>query len=141
MADATQRSPLCKHGFVVCSRCVVITDAAKRMSDLINLKMVCFPWDTICHTFMAFALEDGSSDNVLYDTWEDCRRHQKHRATAIFFMRNALGGANARDCQIYLNVHRHAYENNRDFAEPAQSIIVSTRSHDIMSGRVNPYAN
>lgn len=133
----------CKHGYAVCSVCAVITDDAKRMCDRINLLVISHPWDTICNSCVAFKLEDGNSDGVLYDTWADARDHQLDpRRVAIFFMRNAMGGANYRDCQIFLDLHRHVYEQGGDFTEPAaSSMILSTRGHDIMRGRVNPYDN
>jgi len=138
-----QRSAKCKHGFVICSKCVVITDAGKRMSDRINLMTITHPWDALKNGWMAFRLADGDSDGTLYDSRADAVSHQLHeKLCAYFFMRNALGGVNARDCQLYLNLHRHVYDNGGDMAEPAApSLILSTRSHDIMSGRVNPRAN
>jgi hypothetical protein len=138
-----ERSAYCRHGFIVCSKCVTITDAAKRMSDRINLMVMSHPWDTLCNSWMAFKLADGNSDGVLYDTRQDAIKHQLHETMCAYFhMRNGMGGANARDCQLFLNVHRQVYDAGGRFTDPqAPSLIMSTRGHDIMSGRVNPSAN
>jgi len=134
-----RRSATCRHGYVVCSQCIEVTDAARRMADYINVKVVSQPWDAICNGWLAIRLADGSCDGVLYDTRQDAIRHQLHEQLCAYFcMRNALGGANPRDCQIYLNIHRHAYDNGGRLAEPeAPSFIMSVRGHDIMTGRVD----
>jgi hypothetical protein len=113
------------------------------MSDRINLMVLSHPWDTLCNSWMAFKLADGDSDGVLYDTRQDAIRHQLHETMCAYFhMRNGMGGANVRDCQLFLNVHRQVYDAGGRFTDPqSPSIIMSTRGHDIMSGRVNPSAN
>jgi hypothetical protein len=134
-----QRTALCaKHGYAVCSKCIVVTDAARRMSDRINLWVIGQPWDVLKNSWVAFRLNDGGTDGVLYDTREAAIRHQPdERYAAYFCMRNALGGANARDCQIFLDVHRHVYDAGGRFVDP---MIMTTRGHDILSGRVDPHA-
>jgi hypothetical protein len=141
MSQPRQRNPLCVHGYAVCSKCSVITDAAKRMSEGLGLLVISHPWDTICNTWVAIRLLDGSVITTMYETWEDAAARYDSRYYAIFFMRNALGGCPARDCQIYLDMRRHVSEKGGKWVVPAQSHIVSTRSHDIITGRVNPRAN
>ena len=141
MTSNQQRNPLCKHGFAVCFKCSVITDDARRMADGISMLIVSHPWDTICNSWIAIALVDGTVENTLYETWDDAVRFHDTKRFAIFFMRNALGGTPARDCQLFLDMHRHAANSGAEWVRPAQSRIISTRSHDIMVGRVNPYAN
>jgi hypothetical protein len=116
-----QRSAKCHHGYVVCSKCVVITDAAKRMADRLNLM---------------------DSDGVLYDTRQDAIDHQLHEnLCAYFFMRTALGGVNLRDCQLFLNIHRQVYDAGGRFSEPrTPQFIMSSWGHDKLTGRVNPSA-
>jgi hypothetical protein len=137
-----QRSSKCKHGYVICSKCVVITDAAKRMSDYINLMLVAQPWEVIKTSWLAIRLEDGNCDGTLYDTREDAIKHQLHEnLCAYFFMRTALGGVPQRDCQIFLDTHRHIYDNGGRLADPAApQVVMSTYGHDVITGRVNPYA-
>jgi hypothetical protein len=132
----------CVHGNVVCSRCVTVTDAARRMADQINARVAFTPWDTLIGSWMIFRLVDGGTDGVLYDSRADAAKHTFYRHHAIFCMRNAQGGVSAKDCQLYLDVHRQVYEAGGDFREPeAPQIIISTRGYDIMTGKVNPRAN
>jgi len=127
---------------VVCTKCVVITDAAKRMSDRVNLMLIAQPWEILKTSWMAFKLVDGDSDGVLYDTREDAVKHQLHEnLCAYFFMRTALGGVPVRDCQLFLDLHRHVYDNGGRMADvKAPQVIMSTWGHDVLSGRVNPSA-
>lgn len=136
------RSAKCRHGYVVCSQCVVITDAAKRMHERINLMLIAQPWEVLKTSWMAFKLEDGDSDGVLYDTREDAIKHQLHEnLCAYFFLRTALGGVPLRDCQLFLNIHRQVYDAGGRFTEPrTPQFIMSSWGHDKLTGRVNPSA-
>lgn len=112
------------------------------MSDTINLKIVSFPWDMLCNGYMAFSLADGTSDGTIYDSQRDAARFNDPKRYAFFCFRIALGGANARDCQLFLNVNRAAADAGIPMAEPdikrQRSIILSTRGHDILTGRTEP---
>jgi hypothetical protein len=136
---------LCRHSVLTtgCRECSTVEDSGRRMAELINLKVICHPWDTICNSWMAFNLGTGDSDNVLYDTRKAAIDHQpEERWCCYFFMRAAMGGVKASDCQLYINLHRQVYEAGGRLAEPeAPSLIVSTRGYDIMRGKVNPRAN
>jgi hypothetical protein len=127
----------CKHGNQVCSQCVVVTDAAKRMSDTINGRLSFSKDWGIRTAWMAFRLSDGGSDNVVYDTRLDAISHQLHENLCAYFcFRNAMGGTNARDCQIFLDLHRAAYDSNMRLSEPqAPVMIMPTPYHDYRTGR------
>jgi hypothetical protein len=132
---------LCKHNLKICSQCVIITDAARRMADIIN-ERVAFTnsWEAR-NCWLAFRLDDGSSDKVLYDSKIDAIRHcSDEKYFAFWCFRNAPGGINARDAQIYLDLHRHAYDNGGHLADPdakagGPDIMVSTASYDHIRGR------
>lgn len=127
---------LCRHGLASCERCVVVTDAAKRMSELINLLILCQPWDALIHGCLAFRLDDGTSDNVLYPNRQEALKYQL-RPCAVFHFRNSPGGVNPKDCQIFLNISRMAYENDRvAWTDPASpDLIMSQRGYDYLSGK------
>jgi hypothetical protein len=134
-AVSLRRKPkTCIHGHSVCDKCDPVTDAARRMCDLINLHLVAGNSFDLRFKWMAFRLSDGGSDNVLYDTREDAIKHQLHESQCCYFtFMNCLGGAKAIDCQIYLNMHRLAYDNNMRLHEPeAPQLITSVRGYDIM---------
>jgi hypothetical protein len=130
-----KKVPVCAaHGHQICPICDPVTDAARRMCDLINLHLVANVPTDIRFKWMAFRLSDGTSDNVMYDTREDCIKHQLHESLCAYFtFMNCLGGANPVDCQIFLNLHRQAYDAGMRLHEPeAPQLLVPTRGHDDM---------
>lgn len=133
---------LCKHGNAVCSRCVIVTDAARRMCDTINLKIVSHTWEELVNGYMAFRLNDGTSDNVLYDSKRVAARHTDETSHAYFCFRNGLGGATPKDCQIFLDFNRAARDAGMPMAEPAMKrqpdLILSTYGWDVLRGKIDP---
>ena len=128
----------CRHNLVICSQCVRITDAAKRMSDMINGCITFYGAWEIRNKWMAFALQDGRSDGVLYDTKQAAVKHVSNENYYAFFcFRGALGGSNPKDCQLFLDINRHAYEHGNRLADPDDrtgggDLIVSTHAYDVM---------
>src|ERR1700751_5305891 len=107
----------CRHNLEICSRCVVPTDAAKRMADTINLKIISHTWDELVNGYMAFKLADGTSDNVLYDSHAVAARHTDETQCGYFCFRSGMGGPDVK-------------------RQP--DLIISTWGYDVMSGRPNP---
>jgi hypothetical protein len=132
----------CRHGLVVCSRCVIVTDAARRMSDQINARLVFTPHWEIHNCYMAFKLADGDTDGVLYESKQDAIRHcPDERWYAFFCFRSAMGGVNPKDCQIFLDVHRHAYSvpgGHLSDPDGRPDLIISDYGYNVLSKRVNP---
>lgn len=102
------RQKLCPHGQVVCEKCLIVTDDAKRMSDAVN-GMLSFhqPWE-LRMKYAAVKLEDGTVGSEVYDTIGDARKYTanspyKH---AYFAYRNYMGGLTPEHAQIFLSVHR-----------------------------------
>lgn len=88
-----------------------LIDAGKRASDIANLYITFMDQWELRSKWLAFRLNDGSSDGVLYDTRKDAVKHQfDERRCAYFSFRNCLGGTNARDMAIFLNFCREAYD-------------------------------
>ena len=56
------------------------TDDAKRLSDAANLHWAAVEWDSV-GKFIAFDLNDGSTDGNLYDSRTDAVRHQSNPYT------------------------------------------------------------
>ena len=127
----------CRHGLRICSRCIVVTDPAKRISDTINLHIT-FNRAWEIHTkWIAFALADGSSDGALYDSFTDATSHQRYpERNAYMCFRSVMGGANPRDCQLWLEMERHAAEARLALHEDnAPRLIIPTAYHDYRTGR------
>lgn len=128
----------CKHGLKVCSKCIIVSDAARRMSDIINVKLVSHPHWELQNCWMAFNLGSGETDGVLYDSRVDAVNHQlDERYCAFFCFRNAMNGTNPRDCQLFLSVNRSAvgmklYEPN------APQLIIPTAYADRYFGHKRP---
>lgn len=127
----------CVHGLRICSKCVVISDAAKRISDTINLHIT-FNRAWEIHTkWMAFALADGTSDGALYDSFDDATSHQAIPSRhAYMCFRNVMGGANPRDAQLWLDVERNAADARLALHETnAPRLIIPTGYYDRRTGR------
>jgi hypothetical protein len=136
------RNAKCKHGLVVCTRCVIVTDAAKRMCDIINAMVTFKGWDELANGYIAIRLDDGSSNGTLYDSYEDALKFTDEKQNAYFCFRQAMGGANARDCQIFLEFQRYVVASGIPRKHPetkrAVSPILSIKGYDIMTGRMRP---
>lgn len=138
--DISDNGRCARHGMAVCSICVEVTDAGRRMSDLVNAMITFKTFEELSRGWMAIKLQDGDSDCVLYDTRAQAVKHVSNsKYYAFICMRQCMQGMDARDAQIYLNMCRHVYENGGDFTEPQSDLIMSQRGYDIMSGRTNPY--
>jgi hypothetical protein len=131
------RSGFCDHGLKICDKCIIVDDAAKRMSGIINGYVAFVPlWD-LRTKWVAIRLLDGGSDGVLYDSRDDAINHQlDERLCAYVCMGGMLNGANPLDCAIFLEVHRQAYDSGMQFHEPeAPQLIMPTMEYDWITGR------
>lgn len=111
------------------------------MADTINLTLISQPWDMLARTWMVFRLDNGESDNVKYESKADAVAHQLEEKWFCYFcMRRALGGVTARDCQLFINMHRYVYDSGgaASFIEPDVDMIISSRSNDILQKGMNP---
>lgn len=126
------KSNLCRHGLQICEQCIIVTDAAKRMCDQINARLTFSnPWE-VRSKWMAFRLNDGGTDGVIYDTREEAINHQiDERFCCYFTFRSAMSGAKPLDCQIFLNYYRDMYDANMRMHEPeAPQLILPTKAYD-----------
>jgi hypothetical protein len=101
---------LCKHGRKLCSECVYVTDAAKRMYDIVQSYVAFVEYDERIRSWVAIRLLDGGSDGVLYGSKADAVRHTDEFTHLYFSYRGAPQGfTNVRDAAIYLEFHRLAF--------------------------------
>jgi hypothetical protein len=128
-----------RHGNTVCSMCTVPTDAARRMADHINSLIVFKSWEELTNGYMAFRLDDGSSNGTLFASKADALRFTDGKYHAYFCFRQAMGGVTPLDCQLFLDVHRYIYDNGGHLTDPdirqARDIIISTSGYDRMRGK------
>jgi hypothetical protein len=128
-----------RHGMPACSRCTVVTDAGKRMSDMINAMVTFKGWDELQNGYMAFSLADGSSNGTLYDTYDAAIKHTDEYRNAYFCFRQAMGGGNPKDCEIFLAFNRYAVAAGlpRKHPESGRGImpILSNKGYERFDGR------
>jgi hypothetical protein len=91
-------------------------DAAKRMSDGACLAWAVHEWDCV-GKFMAFKLEDGSTNNDLYPRKRDAVRHNDEFRHCFIALHP--GGMSPCEAEIMLNFHRNAYKAGFRLADPA----------------------
>lgn len=92
------RSPLNLH-----------SDAAKRIVDCYNMHRVADPYGCIGF-WMACALNDGHSDNVLYESKLDAIRHQKHNENYYTFIQIVPTTMTECEAEVMLKVARMLYD-------------------------------
>jgi hypothetical protein len=85
-----------------------LRDAGKRMADALNLRIIA---DGIAVTgrWMAFALQDGKTDHVLYDRRDEAIRHQFHE-TLSWYEQLRPRTYTADECAMTLHYARAAYD-------------------------------
>ncbi len=100
-----------------CSHSFGHTDAAKKCAENINMHYQAIGWDAV-GKFCAIALQDGSSDHVLYDTRKDAILHQHHNEQWYCFVKIIPELMGICDAQIFLDFHRKAYDNGFRLVDP-----------------------
>lgn len=112
-----------------------VNDAAKRISDAVNAQAIAQPFDVLVRSWMAFKLEDGSSDGVLYDSRADAIRHQTDERTCLYLcLREAPGGMLPMAAKALINFHRMAYDAGGRVTHPSdKQLIMPLANEDLMS--------
>jgi len=85
------------------------------MADIATQKWTDEGWDSVGR-FMAFRLDNGSSDKVLYPAKKAAVRHNDEFRHC--FIRLHPGGMTACEAQIMLAFHRKAYDAGFRLADP-----------------------
>lgn len=115
---------LCQHGLRICSRCVVASDAGKRISEAIGIAITFHTFEEIRHSWMAFKLEDGQTDHTLYPSKAEAIRHCSNENLYCFvFMGNAMGGMSPKDATLWIMFQRHAQDTGMSLKEPTVDMI------------------
>ena len=92
------------------------TDPAKRISDATLLQWVAGKWNCV-NKWMAFKLEDGRTDNVLYDSKRDAVRHQLDEFLCMY-VNLQPGGMNVCEAEAMFKFTRQAYSNGFRLPDP-----------------------
>jgi hypothetical protein len=124
----------CKHGRPVCSddACLVITDAAKRMAEAVGLACVFHAEEVMHNGWMAFALADGSTDHVIYPSKTAAIEHMSNEFLYAYLnTRKCIGGMPVKDAQLWLDLHRHIYDQGGQMTNPRDMIMPIARDQPI----------
>ena len=116
-------------------------DAGKRMADQINARLTFGNPFELRTSFMAFYLNDGSTNGDVYENLKDAKRFTDPSRVCYFSFLNYLGGISAYECAVYLQFHREAREVGLGQADSEAIPFMSTYGHDVMSGRIDPGMN
>lgn len=92
------------------------SEAAKRATDAINLHWHAIGYDCV-DKYVAVKLADGSSDGVLYETYQDAQRHQfDERLCAYIRLHPQL--IDVCEAEIMLETNRRAYDAGGHLIDP-----------------------
>lgn len=97
-------------------RAEIVSDAAKRISDTYNLHRIGQPIDSIGKWFAA-KLNDGTSDDVLYDSKLDAVTHQRHNELYYAYFQIIPRNMEPREAEGLLRVYRQASKLNIRLAD------------------------
>jgi len=100
-----------------CPRQTPHSDAAKRVADVYNLHRTAAGADAIGR-WIAVALADGTSDQVLYDGKADAVRGQKHNEQFYAFIRIVPCSMSPCEADSFLRTSRAAYDAGMRLADP-----------------------
>ena len=91
------------------------SDDARRMSDTTRLAWTVYGYEGFVGHWMAFRLQDGGSDNVVYPSKKDAMLHCIDHYRYLFAVMHP-GGMAVCEAEILLTLHRRARD--RDIATP-----------------------
>jgi hypothetical protein len=93
------------------------SDAAKRVSDTYNLHRIALGYDAIGKWFGS-ALNDGRSDDTLYDSKRDCVVHQHHNEMYYTYTKIGPQSMNPCEAEVMLKTARSLYDKGLRLADP-----------------------
>jgi hypothetical protein len=121
-----------------------VSDAGKRMSGIVNNVRHAADWDDLKNCWMAFKLEDGSSDGTVYDTKNDAVWYMRNKASKYFFLslRQCIGGMSEGEATRVLALTRVQSERGRynpkpdDMRDPIQPLTMEDYQNELVSTKL-----
>lgn len=113
-----------QHDRRCCQRAFPHTDAAKRISDAVNLHYAAIGFDS-AKQWIAVRLEDGTGGMELYPSKAEAVAHQSNEFLCAYI---CLTGTPMQVCEaeIILKTHRQAYQNGFRLSDPRDIIPRTT---------------
>ena len=93
------------------------SDAAKRVADVYNLHRIGAGLNAVGKWF-AVRLDDGRSDDVLYDYKIEAVRHQHHNEKHYAFLKIAPCDMKTCEAEVMLGTSRQMYKNGMRMTDP-----------------------
>jgi hypothetical protein len=109
-----------------------VLDAAKRVADIINGQAIAQPFDVLIRSVMAFSLEDGQSDGVLYDSQTDAMARQS-RPCMYLSLREAPGGILPMQAQSILTYWRMIQDAGGGPESGPRAMVMPLAREDMLS--------
>lgn len=107
----SQHEPWCRQ------RAMSHSDAAKRLADTYNLHRIAGGYDAI-GKWIAAALADGRTDDVLYDSKRDAVTHQHHNEDYYTFVKIGVQSMNVCEAEVMMRTARSLYDKGLRLADP-----------------------
>jgi hypothetical protein len=99
------------------------SDAAKRISEAASLGWIANGWDGYVGHWMAFTLEAGMTDHVLYPTKPIAIAHMADEFKYLYLKMHP-GGMEVCEAEVMLEFYRSAYKAGFRLADPASPDII-----------------
>lgn len=96
------------------------SDVGKRIADQYSLHRVADPHGSIGKWF-AVTLHDGTSDGTLYDTKQQCIRHQKQFEMYYAYIQVTPAHMTPKYADTFIDLHRRMYDKGIRMADPDAS--------------------
>jgi hypothetical protein len=130
--------PLC--GNLVC-RHMPLSDAGRRMAEIVNNVRTAADWDDVKSGWMAFKLEDGSCDGTVYDSKSDAVWYMRNKAAKYFYLslRQCMHGLKPDEATRILAMTRVQSERGRyhptpdDLSDPINPITREDFTNELIA--------
>jgi hypothetical protein len=116
------------------------SDDARRVADTTKLAWVVYGYEGYVNRWMAFKLQDGTSDNAMYPSKLDAMQHCSNHYRYMFCHMSTHGGMSDCEAEIMLTLHRRARD--RDIATPQLHLphggpdIIPRIGHDKVTNQI-----
>ena len=127
------KGELCKHGKRICSQesCLVITDSARRFRDDLTAVLCSTNPADVWTGWVAIRLQDGRIRPEVYPSKLSAADHQSNeKRFAYLALRTCPAGMPLKDAQLWLNLHRHMYDNGVGLIDPDSPSLIMPQGRE-----------
>lgn len=119
------------------------SDAAKATAANVNMHYQAIGWDAV-GKWTAIHIQDGSSDNTLYEHRKEAVNHQHHNEQYYAFVKIVPSLMEECEAEIFLEFHRKAYDAGFRLADPehkkgGRELIMRGRAQEIVASQLQSF--